>query len=143
MIGIVVVSHGPLANGFRDSYRFFNDDVESMEVLCLAEEDNPLAFEKRLETCYKAIGEQEGMLILTDIPGGSPANQAQVLKRKYPTKVCIIAGCNLLMLLEASFSRNFMNLRELCDHCVKKGKESIYELVALEEYEDDDNETEF
>lgn len=126
MVGIVVASHGPLAQGVVDSYRFFNDDVTQIEALCLKAEDNPQEFYHVLDQACERVDTGDGVLILTDIPGGTPANQAQLLFGS--RNIRIIAGVNMLMLLEGAISRMFMNLDELCAHCLEKGRESVINL---------------
>ena len=139
MIGLLLISHGPLAEGLRDSYCFFNDEMEAMEVLCLQEGEDPLCFHHQLAQVCDRLDQGEGLLIMSDIPGGSPANQALILKQEGNHAIHIISGCNLLMVLEAYISRNFMDLETLCAHCVAKGKESIMELKLEEEAEEDDD----
>lgn len=142
MIAILLISHGPLAQGLRDSYCFFNDEAYLLDVLCLEEGDDPAAFYDQLSVKCDALDQGDGVLILSDIPGGSPANQAQLLQAQGEHMARIISGCNLIMVLEAYISRNFMKLDELCDHCVKKGKESIQEL-RLEATQEADEDAEF
>lgn len=140
MVGIIVASHGPLAQGVIDSYRFFNDDVTQIEALCLKAEDDPKEFYQVLDQACQRLDTGDGVLILTDIPGGTPANQAQLLFSK--RKIRIIAGVNMLMLLEAVISRMFMDLDQLCLHCLEKGKESVINL-SLDSTVVDDNDAEF
>ena len=140
MVGILIVSHGPLAQGLLDSYRFFNDDVVQIEAQCLKAEDDPKAFYQVMDDACERIDEGDGVLILTDIPGGTPANQAQLLLQK--RNIAIIAGANVLMLIEAAISRNFMNLDELSNHCLIKGQESVIRL-GVNEASEDDNDAQF
>lgn len=140
MVGILIVSHGPLAQGLLDSYRFFNDDTTQIEAHCLKAEEDPKAFYQVMDEACERLDTKDGVLILTDIPGGTPANQAQLLLQK--RKLAIIAGANVLMLIEAAISRNFMDLETLCDHCLLKGQESVIKL-GLNESISDDSDVEF
>lgn len=76
MTGILLISHGPLAQGLRDSYCFFNDETYLLDILCLQEGDDPAGFHEKLSLKCDALDQGDGVLILSDIPGGSPANQA-------------------------------------------------------------------
>lgn len=140
MVGILLVSHGPMAKGVMDSYRFFNDDITQMESHCLNADDDPKSFyRKMLEACDR-IDSNDGVLIITDIPGGTPANQAQIIMSQ--RNVEVLAGMNMLMVIEAAISRNFMDLKTLADYCEKKGSESVIRIHGLA-VEKDDNEVEF
>lgn len=140
MVGILILSHGPLAQGLIDSYRFFNDDVVQMEAQCLKAEDDPKSFYTVIKAACDRLDTGDGVLILTDIPGGTPANQAQLLAQTQ--NLAIVAGVNVLMLLEAAISRSFMNLAQLSQHCVVKGKESVMLLESTSK-EDNDNDAQF
>ena len=142
MIGILLISHGPLAQGLKETYCFFNDESDLLDVLCLQEKDDPADFHEKLSLKCDELDQGDGILIFCDIPGGSLANQAQILQAQRKHDLHIISGCNLIMVLEAYISRNFMDLDALCKHCIAKGRESIMEL-QLSNVEEADEDAEF
>lgn len=124
MIGYIIISHGPLAKGLFESTQFFCGELENISFLTLEADDNPLDFQFKIEALYNKIKSDEGVIILTDIPGGSTTNQALMVAQRHDD-IRIISGANLMMMIEASFGHGHASIDELCDILVKRGKESI------------------
>ena len=70
MIGILLISHGPLAQGLKETYCFFNDESDLLDVLCLQEKDDPADFHEKLSLKCDELDQGDGILIFCDIPGG-------------------------------------------------------------------------
>ena len=142
MISIVMVSHGELATGLLQTLGLFYDELEQVEALALRMSDNPEEFGKRIHDVYQRIGSKDGMVILTDIPGGSPCNQARQFAQGHPD-VRIVSGLNLMMALEACMKRSTVDLDTLCDEIIRSACESIQRIGILTSDFVDDNEVEF
>ncbi len=98
MKGILIVSHGKMAEGMVDSAKlFFGETVEQLDALCLKAEDSPEDFHTRVEEKIAQLDSGEGVIILADLLGGTPCNQSVALMSD---KVDLIAGVNLSLLLE-------------------------------------------
>lgn len=138
MIGILIISHGPLAKGVLESCRFFYEDERYIRTEILAKEDDPMSFLDVIKASCKEFEELDGILILTDIPGGTPANLAQVVMRDYP-QIRLVSGVNLMMVLDALLSREMYGLDELAQHCIDSAKESIQLIGLAGNGESDDN----
>ena len=98
MKGIVLTSHGTLAEGLAQSATFFMGDyVEQMMCCCLEQDSNPEEFGKELKEAVQKVDTGDGVVILVDLIGGTPFNEAIKLMND---KADIIAGMNFPILLE-------------------------------------------
>ena len=97
MIGIILISHGPLAQGMLESSQlFFGDSLEAVEALSL-QQDDPDLTEQRLLEAVRRVDEGDGIVIMCDLLGGTPCN---VSARLMNEKTRIITGMNFPMLLD-------------------------------------------
>jgi mannose PTS system EIIA component len=104
MIGIVIVTHGQLAEEFRLAFVHVVGPQEQVIAINIgAEDDMELRRADILEAC-KACNTGDGVLILTDMFGGTPSNLAISMMR--PGEVDVIAGVNLPMLVRLAELRN-------------------------------------
>jgi len=105
MIGLIVTSHGPLANALVESSKLFSGEMENIAAVVLLESDSPENFRNQLDEAVKQVDQQEGVLILVDIPGGTPSNQSLMLSNER-LDVEVVSGVNLMMMIEVLISRN-------------------------------------
>lgn len=124
MIGILLLSHGEMANGMRHSLNFLYGQVEGLRALCLYPEHSPEDFDALLAEAVSEVDQGEGVLILTDINGGTPANRALMLAASRPD-IEVIAGMNLPLLLVAVNIRDLYTLPELVDELMAETGSSI------------------
>lgn len=124
MIGILLLSHGEMANGMRHSLNFLYGQAEGLRALCLYPEHSPEDFDTLLAEAVAEVDGGEGVLILTDINGGTPANRALMLAASRPD-IEVIAGMNLPLLLVAVNSRDLYTLPELVDELMAETGSSI------------------
>lgn len=124
MIGILLLSHGEMANGMRHSLNFLYGQAEGLRALCLYPEHSPEDFDALLAEAVAEVDGGEGVLILTDINGGTPANRALMLAASRPD-IEVIAGMNLPLLLVAVNSRDLYTLPELVDELMAETGSSI------------------
>ena len=77
MKGIVLLSHGSLARGLADAATFFmGDSIEQLEYCCLRQDSSPDEFAEELKRAIEKVDTGEGAVILADLFGGTPCNQA-------------------------------------------------------------------
>lgn len=124
MIGILLLSHGEMANGMRHSLNFLYGQAEGLRALCLYPEHSPEDFDALLAEAVAEVDGGEGVLILTDINGGTPANRALMLAASRPD-IEVIAGMNLPLLLVAVNIRDLYTLPELVDELMAETGSSI------------------
>lgn len=124
MIGIVLISHGDLARGMAHSATFFmGDSIEQMEYCCLEKDTSPEKFAGELETAIKKADSGDGVVVLADLFGGTPCNQAVL---KLSDKVELIAGMNFPVLLELLTARMAGGVDPTA--LAESGRRAIYEV---------------
>ena len=123
MIGLVLVTHGRLAEEFVTAMEHVVGKQERIETICIGPEDD---MEERRADIAKAIGEVDegrGVIVLTDLFGGTPSNLAISLMQ--PGKVEVIAGINLPMLIRLGGARQKMKVTEAVAAAREAGKKYI------------------
>ena len=124
MIGILVLSHGEMAHGMIHSLNFLYGQAEGLRALCLYPEHSPEDFDAMLAEAVAEVDTGDGVLIFTDINGGTPANRALLLAAQR-ADVEVITGMNLPLLLAAVSSRDFCTLPQLVEELQEESKLSI------------------
>lgn len=104
MIGIIVTGHGSFATGITSGLKLLAGETEYYEAVDFLPEDSVEALTEKLLRAVEALSGLEGILILTDIAGGSPFNVSLKLKLTRTEAIEVIGGTNLPVLLEAYLS---------------------------------------
>ena len=123
MIGVVVVSHGRLADEFVAATEHVVGPMDALLAVCIGPDDD---MEKRRGDIKQAIIDAdrgEGVLVLTDMFGGTPSNLAISLLEE--GKVEVIAGVNLPMLIKLAEARSRADLDSLARMGEDAGKRYI------------------
>lgn len=110
MIGLVLVSHGPLASGLRGAAEMIMGPQKALAVLGLELAQNMDTYRSDLESAVRAVDQGQGVLVLADLFGGSPANTAAYVLG--PT-VEVVCGVSLPMLIEVLGAREDSDLQGL------------------------------
>lgn len=98
MIGILLMSHGQLANGALDSLKLFmGGELEKVEALCLNYEDSAEDFEKKITDAIARLDDGSGVVGLCDLAGGTPGN---ICTRLANDQFHVILGFNIGLGLE-------------------------------------------
>lgn len=123
MIGLILVTHGNLAEEFVHAMEHVVGDQPAVETVCIGPNDD---MEKRRGEIADAIVKVDGgagVIILTDLFGGTPSNLAISLMQA--GKVEVIAGINLPMLIRLAKARNCMEVREAVSAARDAGRNYI------------------
>lgn len=131
LIGIVVVTHGSLALGFVKAAELILGAQEQLQAIELSADEDVDLTKKRLSLAIGEVDQGEGVMILTDMFGGTPSNLA--LTFHVESKVEVIMGANLPILLKLLSSRagteasvdGSRPLAELATHIAEYGKKNI------------------
>src|SRR4051794_31878343 len=103
MIGLVLVSHGRLAEEFIAALEHVVGEQDQVRAVCIGPDDD---MERRRMDILKSVAEVDdgsGVVLLTDMFGGTPSNLAISIMDK--AKVEVIAGVNLPMLIKLASVR--------------------------------------
>ncbi len=129
MIGIVVISHAPLAAALLSCARHvFGQDLERCETIDVVADAEPAALIARARTAIAAVDDGHGVLVLVDLFGATPGNIATQLAS--PGRVEIIAGANLPMLLRVLTYRSAEPLATLVDKALSGGASGIMKIAS-------------
>lgn len=125
---LLLISHGGFANGLLSSYEMIAGRNKNITAISLTD-DGIGDFSANLQY-YLAKNNDENILILCDVKGGSPFNQAYQQYLTNPNKIRIITGMNLPMLIEIGLNMSDEeNLDHLFDLGIKAGIISIEGVV--------------
>ena len=129
MIGIVLVSHGPLAEGLKGAAEMIVGPQERFLAIGM----DPAADLDRLRAqieaaAAEAASDGTSVLVLVDLMGGSPANASAYLATNGTPVIC---GASLPMLLEVLTSRDHTSAAELADIALQAGKDGVVNLTQL------------
>jgi len=126
MVGIVIASHGEFASGIFQSGQMILGEQENVEACTLMPSDSPENIKAKMEEAIASFDNQDEVLFLVDLWGGTPFNQASALINGHEDKWAIVTGLNLPMLIEAFASRFTMDTaHEIAVHISGSSKEGI------------------
>lgn len=130
MIGIVVVSHGPLAEGLKSAAEMIVGPQERLLAIGMEPAADMERLREQIEAAATTVaaGDPSGVLVLVDLMGGSPANVSAYLAASGTPVLC---GASLPMLLEVLVTRERATLRELTDIALQAARDGIINLTAM------------
>ena len=108
MIGLVLVTHGQLAREFIVAMEHVVGPQERILPVCIGPDDDMEARREDIAKAIAAVDEGQGVIILTDLFGGTPSNLAISLMKS--AEIEVIAGINLPMLIRLAGARKSMDL---------------------------------
>lgn len=133
MIGLILVTHGQLAEQFVDAMEHVVGPQENVATVCIGPDDDVEQRRADIADAIAAADSGEGVIILTDLFGGTPSNLAISLLDA--GKVEVIAGINLPMLIRLAGARKSMSVIEAVEAAQQAGRNYI--TVASELLGDD------
>lgn len=126
MVGIILASHGEFANGILQSGAMIFGEQVDVKACILTPSEAPGDIRKKMEDAISGFENQDQVLFMVDLWGGTPFNQANALLEGHEDKWAIVTGLNLPMLIEAYASRSFMETaHEIATHLVETGREGV------------------
>ena len=123
MIGLVIVTHGKLAQELRNATEHVVGPQDYMETICIGPDDDMEWRRDEIRAAIKRVSCDEGTILLTDMFGGTPSNLAiSMLSRD---KVEVVAGVNLPMLIKLAEARQNAVLIEAAKTAKEAGRRYI------------------
>lgn len=126
MIGIVLVSHGPLAEGLKTAVEMIAGPQQRLLPIGMKPGDDPEELRRKIEDAVAIVSEGGEALVLVDLLGGSPANASSQLAVAGTQVIC---GVNLPMLLELLIQREHAPLSVLTTLALQAAKEGVINLT--------------
>ncbi|MCX7957490.1 MAG: PTS sugar transporter subunit IIA [Deltaproteobacteria bacterium] len=125
MIGILIASHGRLGEEMVRTAEFIYGEIPRLKAANLGANEPPAAHREKIKLMIEQLDEGDGVLILTDIFGGTPFNIAITFLNS--KKVEVVAGFTLAMVLKLATARNeIRDISELARFIVEYGRKKIF-----------------
>lgn len=123
MINTIVVTLGNLAESLMDSAKHIIGSSHTVHPFCLEWNETPEAIKKRLEKMIHDVDSGAGVLLLTDMFGGSSTNVA--LEFQEANRVEVVTGVNLPMVVRAVTMPHGLTVTEAASKLSDQGRRSI------------------
>lgn len=126
MVGIILASHGEFAEGILQSGSMIFGEQENVKAVTLMPSEGPDDIKAKMQDAIATFDDQNEVLFLVDLWGGTPFNQANSLFEEHKDTWAIVAGMNLPMVIEAYASRFSMEkAQEIAAHILETAKEGV------------------
>lgn len=129
MIGVIVMTHGNLGKELIRAAELIKGEMKGVLPVSVDATKGVEDLKKEITTALRKADSGEGVLILTDLFGGTPSNISLSFLKK--NKVEVVTGVNLPMLLKVPNARDEMKLSEFADTIAEYGKKNIYLASAI------------
>lgn len=123
MVGAVIITHGDISRSLCDAAEAINGKVKSVKTISVSSSNTTEEIRKTLASSVKEADSGFGVIIFTDMFGGTPTNIALSLLEE--GRVEVITGVNLPMLLKFIGHRNDKEIGELAVFLREYGRNSI------------------
>jgi PTS system mannose-specific IIA component len=123
MIGMILVTHGNLAVELRSAMEHVVGTQRNVRTVCIGPEDDIENRRAEIEDCIKQCDTGDGVVLLTDMFGGTPSNLAiSMMERR---NVEVIAGVNLPMLVKLAKVRSSQPMQDAVNCAEEAGRKYI------------------
>ena len=123
MIGLLIISHCDLGKELLSAAELIFGRIESAKALSITQTTESEKLLRKISTEIKRLDSGKGVLILTDMFGGTPSNLSfSFLKEEM---VEVVTGVNLPMVVEVAQKREVLNLSELGEKAQEAGMKGI------------------
>lgn len=123
MIGVVLVAHGGLARELLVALEHVAGPQERMHAVCIAADDDMETKREEILANARALDSGEGIIMLSDMFGGTPSNLAISIMDR--ANVEVVAGVNLPMLVKLAAVRTTHTLVNAASACQEAGRKYI------------------
>jgi len=136
MLGLLVVTHGEVAKELVASVRKIVGEIKSLESVSIDWNDDVDEATRRIEEARKRVDGGTGVLLLTDMFGGTPTNLA--LSMLEPGKLEIVTGVNLPMLIKFADLTAELSLPDAARAVADEAREAIHVASQLLQASDEE-----
>ena len=124
MIGVVVVTHGQLATELVNAAEMIVGDLPQFTAVSIGWHDDVNDAREEISQAIDRVRGDEGVLLLTDMFGGTPSNLGMTFIEK--DRLEVITGVNLPMLIKLAGSRQSADLLALAKDMRQHGRDAIW-----------------
>ena len=124
MIGVIVVTHGQLANELVNATKTIVGDLPQFVAVSIGWHDDPMQAREAIRVAIEKVQSSEGVLILTDMFGGTPSNLGLSFLETH--RVEIITGVNLPMLIKLAHLQSSSDLLGVAREMREIGRNAIW-----------------
>ena len=128
-IGAVLISHGKVANELLAAAVNVVGELTHLSAVSIGWNDDVELAQAEISRAIKKVSAGSGVLLLTDMFGGTPTNIAAMFLKE--NEVEIVTGVNLPMVIKIASQTKQMTLAEMALEVEKQGKQAIYRTSAL------------
>tara|TARA_B100001989_G_scaffold160532_1_gene115099 strand:+ start:469 stop:885 length:417 start_codon:yes stop_codon:yes gene_type:complete len=125
MIGLIIITNGNLALELKSAMEHIIGTQTNTSIFCITPEDDINVQKNNIQKTIKEVNQGSGVIILTDMFGGTPSNLA--LNFLEPGIIEIISGVNLPMLVKIGQSREDGNILEV----IQEGKIAAQKYISI------------
>lgn len=123
MIGLVIVTHGRLSEEFRAALEHVVGPQEKLETVSIGPDDDMELRRKDIMEAIARVDDNDGVILLTDMFGGTPSNLAISIMDH--ARIEVIAGVNLPLLIKLASLRNDCDIKEAIEKSQEAGRKYI------------------
>jgi len=123
MIGLVLVTHGHLAAEFLVAMEHVVGPQKAIETICIGPDDDMETRRSDIASAVEKVNDGAGVILLTDLFGGTPSNLAISLLKS--GKIEVVAGVNLPMLIRLESARKTMKIIDAVSAAREAGQKYI------------------
>jgi len=124
MIGVLIITHGSLGNELIKAAELIKGKLEGVSSVSVDQKKAMEEIKKEISSSIKKLDSGQGVLILTDLFGGTPSNISLSFLKE--GKLEVVTGVNLPMMLKLYDKRQEMNLKEFAFYIKDYGRKNIY-----------------
>jgi len=123
MVGAVIIAHSGIGKELIATAEYLIGTIEGMVAVSVQSETNAFEARKAISEAIKRVDQGEGVLLMTDLFGGSPSNIAFSFLNN--EKVEVVTGVNLSMILTFWNKRAGTTLQEIAEYVKLSGTRGI------------------
>ena len=142
MYNILLLSHGGFASGLEDTMNMIMGKQNDVEFISFLPTESMEVFQAKVENIFNKIPKERGVLILSDLFGGTPHNVATKIMLNNLERVEVLSGVNLPLLISA-VSRKNEELKQCTEELIDEYHNALIrtsnKIVDYEENEEEEN----
>jgi PTS system mannose-specific IIA component len=123
MIGLLIVTHCDLGKELLNAAEFIVGRIEAVDTIAITETSGTDLLRKKIEAKVSALDKGNGVLILTDMFGGTPSNLSLSFLKE--GKIEVLTGVNLPMIIAIVQNRPNFKVTALAEKAQEAGRMGI------------------